>query len=480
LLSLPWLAHAADRPNVILILADDLGWADLGCYGNTFNETPNLDRLSRQGMRFTQAYAGPVCSPTRANLQSGRDQARYGITQHIPGHKRPFAKLADPVVPLQLPLEVETFAERLGAAGYATGYFGKWHLGGAGFGPAQQGWQTAEEIKGNTQPSASKGGAPLRTTEVLAKKAVDYINANKSRPFLLQISHAAVHIPLSTTPELLAKYQAKKPMPGYPSNPAYAGLLEELDQSVGRIVEAVERAGLTDKTLLLFLSDNGGLEHEQSGRVVTSNKPLRGEKGTLYEGGIRIPAIARWPGRVPAATECATPIITTDVHPTFLALAGAPMPPAGSLDGVSLAALLANPAAPLARDTLHWHLPHYHHSTPASAIRRGDWKLIEFFEDNSLQLFNLRADPGEQTNLADREPARLKELQAALAQWRKQVGARMPVPPNSARAKEKTPTNETTPHPPRPPRLPLWPIPRARRVEAQHHRHHGRRGRLHD
>jgi uncharacterized sulfatase len=237
-----------------------------------------------------------------------------------------------------------------------------------------------------------------------------------------------VHIPLSTTPELLAKYQAKKPMPGYPSHPAYAGLLEELDQSVGQIMEAVDRAGLAENTLILFLSDNGGLEHEQSGRLVTSNKPLRGEKGTLYEGGIRVPAIARWPGRVPAGTQCTTPIITTDVHPTFLALAGAPMPPEGSLDGLNLAPLLTDPAAPLPRDTLHWHLPHYHHSTPASAIRRGDWKLIEFFEDHSLHLFNLQSDPGEQTNLASSEPARAKELQKALAQWRGRVGAQMPVP----------------------------------------------------
>lgn len=431
-------ALGASKPNLILILADDLGWADLGCYGNKFNETPHLDRLAGQGMRFTQFYAGPVCSPTRANLQSGQDQARFGITQHIPGHRRPFAKLADPVVPLHLPLEVETFAECLGKTGYRTGYFGKWHLGGDGFGPAQQGWQTAEEIKGNTQPPASKSGGTQRTAAMLTDKALAFIAANKDQPFLLQVSHAAVHIPLSTTPELLAKYQAKKPMPGYPSNPAYAGLLEELDQSVGRIVEAVDRAGLADNTLILFLSDNGGLEHEQGGRVVTSNQPLRGEKGSLYEGGIRIPAIARWPGKVPAGVECAVPAITMDLHPTFLELSGATAPKQPR-DGVSLAALLKNPAAPLKRDTLFWHLPHYHHSTPASAIRRGDWKLIEFFEDNSLQLFNLRADPGETTDLAQREPARAKELQAVLAAWRKQVGARMPTPNpnhNPARAAE--------------------------------------------
>lgn len=419
----------AVSPNLILILADDLGWADVGCYGNTFNETPHLDRLARQGLRFTHFYAGPVCSPTRTNLQSGQDQARFGITQHIPGHRRPFAKLTDPEVPRQLPLEVETFAERLAAAGYATGYFGKWHLGGAGFGPTQQGWQTALETQGNTQPPAVTGSRETRrSAEFLTEKAVAFIAANRTRPFLLQVSHHAVHIPLSTTPELLKKYEAKRPMPGYPSNPAYAGLLEELDQSVGRIVEAVDRAGLAENTLVLFLSDNGGLEHEQSGRVVTSNQPLRGEKGTLYEGGIRVPAIARWTGRVPAARESATPLITTDMYPTLLELGGARPPASQRLDGVSLATLLANPGAAPARDALFWHLPHYHHSTPAGAIRRGDWKLIEFFENDTVELYHLGRDAGETNNLAASEPERVRELRTALADWRRSVGARMPRP----------------------------------------------------
>ncbi len=418
----------AARPNLILILADDLGWADVGCYGNTYNETPNIDRLAKEGLRFTQFYAGPVCSPTRCNLQSGQDQARFGITQHIPGHKRPWAKLSDPAVPLQMPLEVETFAERLVKAGYATGYFGKWHLGGAGFGPGDQGWQVAEEIKGNTQPPLEKGGPQQRTTEVLARKAVDFIHAHKDKPFLLQISHAAVHIPLSTTPELRAKYASKASMPGYPSNVEYAGLLEELDQSVGRVLEAVEQVGIARNTLILFLSDNGGLEHEQSGRVVTSNKPLRGEKGTLYEGGIRIPAIARWPGTVPTGTRSDAPLITMDVYPTFVELASAQMPARQPCDGVSFAGLLRDPSSRIDRDTLHWHLPHYHHSTPASAMRKGDWKLIEFFEDNTLELYNLKDDPSEQRNLAVQERARAKAMQSTLVSWRREVAARMPVP----------------------------------------------------
>ena len=417
------------RPNIVLILADDLGWGDLGCYGNTFNETPNIDRLAGQGMKFTQFYAGPVCSPTRANLQSGQDQARFGITQHIPGHRRPFARLIDPAVPSHLPLEAETFAECLKSVGYATGYFGKWHLGGEGFGPAEQGWQTALETKGNTLPPQVTGNnVTRRTAEFLTEKAIQFIKAHKDRPFLLQVSHQAVHIPLSTTPELLAKFQAKPPMRGYPSLPAYAGLLEELDQSVGRIVQAVDQAGLAEKTLVLFLSDNGGLEHEQSGRVVTSNKPLRGEKGTLYEGGIRIPALARWLDQIPKGVVCDTPAITMDVYPTLVELASAKMPLNQPCDGVSLVPLFRDSVASLNRETLYWHLPHYHHSTPASAIRRGDWKLIEFLETGDIELYNLRGDISEENNLAESEPDRANEFRAALAQWRENVGARMPKP----------------------------------------------------
>lgn len=413
----------AQPPNVLLILADDLGWADAGCYGNTYNETPHLDQLAREGLRFTQFYAGPVCSPTRANLQSGRDQARYGITQHIPGHRRPWAKLSDPAVPLQLPLEVETFAERLATAGYRTGYFGKWHLGGTGFGPGDQGWQSAEETKGNVQ---KQGRVERRTTEYLTDKAIAFLEAGRDQPFLLQVSHNAVHIPLSTTPEWLEHFRAKPAMPGYPSRPEYAGLLAELDASVGRLLAALDRLGLSDSTLVFFVSDNGGLEHEQDGTVVTSNRPLRGEKGSLYEGGIRVPAIARWPGHIPAGTVCTTPAITTDLHATFAELAGVAVPE-GALDGVSLRPLFTDPAAALKREALFWHLPHYHHSTPASAVRRGDWKLLEFFEDERLELYQLADDPAETKNLASAEPERARALRQTLHDWRARVGARLPV-----------------------------------------------------
>ncbi len=429
------MSRAAERPNIVLVLADDLGWADVGCYGNTYNETPHIDRLARQGMRFTQFYAGPVCSPTRANLQSGQDQARFGITQHIPGHHRPFARLIDPVVPSQLPLEVETFAERLQIAGYATGYFGKWHLGGSRFGPAQQGWQTVVETNGNVVSSDLAVSAnlevekqPRRTAEYLTDRAIDFIRAHRDQPFVVQVSHHAVHIPLTTTPEFMAKYEAKGPMAGYPSRPEYAGLLEELDQSVGRIVAAIDEEGLAKNTLILFLSDNGGLEHEQSGRVVTSNKPLRGEKGTLYEGGIRIPAIARWPDQIPAKSLCETPSITMDLYPTFLELANVELLADQPRDGVSLARMLRDPRASSDRTTLYWHLPHYHHSTPACAIRQGDWKLIEFFETGTSELYDLSQDLAEQHNLATAKPDRVEAMKTALNDWRKQVAARLPEP----------------------------------------------------
>jgi arylsulfatase A len=420
---------AASPPSLVLILADDLGWADLGGYGNQFNETPRLDQLAREGLRFTQAYAGPVCSPTRAHLQSGRDQARYGITQHIPGHRRPFARLLDPPVPSHLPLDVETFAERLRAAGYATGYFGKWHLGGPDHGPDRQGWDTALEFSGHTIPSRkSEEGSPRRAADFLAEKAEQFIFDHKDRPFVLQVAPYAVHIPLTAKTDLLAKYQAKPSQPPYPSRPDYAAILEELDACVGRIVDAVDRAGIAHNTLIVFVSDNGGLVHPQNGPVVTSNAPLRGEKGSLYEGGIRVPAIARWPGRIGAGGESAIPISTMDLPATFFALAGIAASPEQSLDGTRIDALFTHPDRPLSRDALHWHLPHYHHSTPASAIRRGDWKLIWFYEDDAAELYHLGDDPGEAANLAAREPERVAELREALKEWRLSVNAQMPTP----------------------------------------------------
>lgn len=423
---LPSLTTFASPPNVVIILADDLGYADLGCYGNRFNETPRIDRLAAEGLRWTQFYAGPVCSPTRANLQSGQEQARFGITQHIPGHRRPFARLIDPPVQRQLPLEVTTIAESLAATGYATGYFGKWHLGGPGYGPAEQGWQTTLVCQGNTQPPAVTGDRQRRTAEFLTAEAIRFIESHREQPFLLQVSHFAVHIPLSTTPRLLAKYRSKPAVEGYPSLPEYAGLLEELDQSVGEIVDAIDRLGLGRQTLVWFISDNGGLVHDQAGNVYTSNAPLRGEKGTLFEGGIRVPAITRWTDTIAAGTTSDALATTIDLHPTLRELAESP-PPSVPTDGVSLAGTWADPPQPPADRSLFWHLPHYHHSKPAGAIRRGDWKLIEWFEDDTAELFHIAHDMGETTDLAAQQPALTAELRTSLADWRRQVNAQMPV-----------------------------------------------------
>jgi uncharacterized sulfatase len=331
------------------------------------------------------------------------------------------------MVPLQLPSETVTFAERLRESGYTTGYFGKWHLGGEGFGPGDQGWQVFEETRGNTMQGKAKAPSTLRTAAYLTDRATEFIAANKEKPFLLQVSHHAVHIPLSTTDERLAKYRAKSPAPGYPSNPEYAGLLEELDQSVGEIVDAVERHGLSNQTLIVFLSDNGGLEHEQGGDIVTSNTPLRGEKGTLYEGGIRIPSIWCWPTRIPSGTTCETPSTTIDVFATLSELSNSVDKKTPS-DGISLVPLLQDPKAAFPREALFWHLPHYHHSTPASAIRQGDWKLIEFFEDESIELYNLRSDIGEKVNVASTEATIANKLKSLLHDWRLRVNAKMPVP----------------------------------------------------
>lgn len=429
-LVIPSLILGADRPNLLLILADDLGWADLPCYGNRFHETPALDRFAGEGMRFTQFYSGAVCSPTRSNIQSGRHEARYGITQHIPGHRRPFAKLKDPVVPLQLPLEIETIAERLGAAGYATGYFGKWHLGGEGHGPEDQGWETAFECqKHELAPALTGLDGPVRTASHLADLALAFMEQHRDGPFLVQVSHYAVHIPLTSEPDRVERYERKEKTPPFPSRADYAALVEELDASVGKLLEGLSELGLAENTLVAFVSDNGGLVHDQGGSVYTSNAPLRSEKGTLYEGGIRVPAIFRLPGVIPPGSVCTVPSGTVDLGATFLDLAGVPArEEAGEFDGVSLLPVLRDPRAEWKRETLFWHLPHYHHSTPASAVRKGDWKLIEFFEEGTLELYDLSGDPGETNNLATGNPDKATELHDALADWRTRVGARLPVP----------------------------------------------------
>jgi arylsulfatase A len=305
------------KPNFVFILIDDMGWSDLTCYGSKFHETRNIDRLAKQGMRFTDAYAAcPVCSPTRASILAGQYPARVGITDFIPGHYRPWAKLTVPENRLQLPLESVTIAEVLKEHGYATCYIGKWHLGGKPYLPDKQGFDSviADVRNQNDKQVAS-----------FTDEAIRFIEGHADKPFLLYLSHHTVHIPLEAPQELVEKYQNKlKPGNGV-NNPVYAAMVEHLDHSVGQILGKLGELGLDDRTVVMFFSDNGGLRqrYDGKGEIVTSNAPLRDEKGTLYEGGIRVPLIIRWPGEVKAGATCSTPVSSVDFYPTILELAGA-------------------------------------------------------------------------------------------------------------------------------------------------------------
>lgn len=422
------------QPNIVFILADDLGWADLGCYGNRFHETPNLDRLASQGVRFTDAYAAcPVCSPTRASIMAGQYPARVGITDFIPGHWRPYEKLRVPINRTQyLPLEVVTLAETLKQAGYATGMFGKWHLGGREQSPDKQGFDDVLESNGRhfkfTTNPPREYPEDAYLAEVLTDESERFMEENRERPFFLYLAHFAVHIPLEARKALIEKYENKAKPEGGVNNPVYAAMVEHVDQSVGRVMDKLDALGLSENTLLVFMSDNGGLwqRYDGQGEIVTSNAPLRGEKGTLYEGGIREPLIMRLPGTIEAGTECAAPVTSVDFYPTFVAAARGMLPEGQALDGVDLAPLLRDD--PLDREAIFWHYPHYHHSVPAGAVRAADWKLIEFYDDGHVELYNLAEDIGETNNLADAMPEKARELRERLAAWRNEVDAAMPEP----------------------------------------------------
>ncbi len=410
------------KPNILFILLDDMGWSDLPCYGNRFHETPVTDRLAKDGMRFTDAYAAcPVCSPTRASIMSGQYPARVGVTDFIPGHWRPYEKLRVPTNRTQyLPLEITTIAEALQSAGYATGHVGKWHLGGADHSPQTQGFDFV------------RMGGPNRTDKrvtTFTDSAIEFIEANATKPFFLHLAHHTIHIPLEAPADLVAKYEKKPKPPTGVNNPVYAAMVEHVDTNIGRVLAKLDELNLSDDTVVIFFSDNGGLRqiYTGDGPIVTTNAPLRDEKGTLYEGGIRDPLIVRWPGVVRPGTLCETPVTSVDFYPTLLDISGSARPPRQVLDGQSLIPLLRQKG--LFRDrALYWHYPHYHHSSPAGAIREGDWKLIEFYENGVTQLFNLRDDIGEQADLSAKFPQKALVLHIKLAQWRESVNAAMPQP----------------------------------------------------
>lgn len=437
------LTAAAEPPNVILIFIDDLGWTDIGCYGNEFVDTPHIDQLAADGMKFTDFYAaGAVCSPTRCALQSGQNQARIGITAHIPGHWRPFEKVITPLTTMALPTDIVTVAEALKPSGYRTGYVGKWHLGnGPQFQPDQQGYDLSAVIGGPHLPgryrAQNKRIAQPKPdqyrTDYEADLCIDFIQENREQPFFLMLSPFAVHIPLAAMSEKVEKYRRRaaeqnRSLP----HPIYAAMIEHCDDIVGRIVEAVQQAGITERTMIVFTSDNGGLYkrydyREDADDLVSVQKPLKGEKGSLHEGGVRVPLIVKYPPLVKPGTVCDEPTISYDFYPTFVDLAGGHLPEHQTIDGLSLKPVLADPAARLPRNALHWHYPHYHHDRPASSIREREWKLIEYLDGTGdLELYHLVEDIGEQHNLAGSRPGRVADLKKKLQAWRQDVIARMP------------------------------------------------------
>ncbi len=445
---------AADAPvrwNFILVLVDDLGATDLGCMGSAFYETPHVDRLAADGMRFTAAYSAcTVCSPTRASILTGQYPARLHVTDWIAGHVRPRAKLKVPDWTMHLPLETHTLAEAFREAGYATASIGKWHLGGPESYPEQHGFevnlggtdrgQPPRYVAPYGIPTLAEGPAGEFLTDREAAEACAFIERNRERPFFLYLPHYAVHQPIAGKREVVAKYQRKARADAPQRNATYAALIQSVDDSVGRIREQLSRLRLADRTVIVFTSDNGGLIGDPKAPV-TSNLGLRAGKGSAYEGGVRVPFIFLWPGVTTTGESCPVPVISVDVFPTFLEIAGRPIPPGTEIDGESLVPLLRR-AGGLRREALFWHYPHYHPggATPYGAVRRGDFRLVEFFEDGRLELYDLKHDPLEAQNLAPSRPELAGELKATLVAWRERVGAQMPSP-NPAYEPAPVPSN---------------------------------------
>ena len=448
---------SAAPPNIVLIFADDLGWTDLGSYGSSYYETPNIDRLRSQGLKFTDAYASAAqCSPTRACLLTGRDFGRHGIwaVDRIRG-KEEFRKMVPPPNNTELPLSERTIADALRKAGYVTGMFGKWHLGNDGpYYPGKRGFDTTlvDIIRpgryfGFQTIPPSKVDPQVYLTDFLTDRALKFLDEQAEKPFFLYFPHFAVHAPIQAKADKIAKFDKKKPSKRH-SNATYAAMIESLDESVGRVLAKLDERNLADNTIVLFYSDNGGAGgYEREGVQwisgngkpfqPTDNHPLRGGKGMLYEGGIRVPLIVRWPGVIEAGSETAEPVISTDFFPTFLEIADQSAPDQ-QLDGVSLVSLLRSSGTQrLEPRTLHWHYPSYLQGdaekgtwriTPSGAIRSGRYKLIESFEDGRLQLYNLADDLSEQTDLASAMPGKANQLRAQLADWRERTNATMPTP----------------------------------------------------
>ncbi len=456
-------AQAEAPPNIVIILADDLGWADLGCYGADLHETPRIDAFARESVRFPQAYAMSVCSPTRAMLLTGKHAARLGMTIWIEASlkKGMNRRLIEADSRHNLPHTETTLATRLRGAGYLTALVGKWHLGDGDHYPETHGFDVniggthwgAPQTYWWPYSGTGRFGSEYRyvphlefgrpgeyLTDRLTDEALRIIDHAAGRPFFLYLAHHSVHTPIEAKPADV-KYFEGKLRPGmHHRNAVYAAMVKTLDESVGRVLDHLRERGLAENTIVVFASDNGGFigTDRKAGQSVpvTDNAPLRSGKGSLYEGGVRVPLLVRWPGIAQRGVECPTPVSLVDLFPTLLA--AVPVVLDQPVDGVDLGPLLRNPTAQLEREELFFHYPHYYETTtPVSAVRRGDWKLLEYFEDGRLELFNLATDPGEQTNLAASEPAQAADLRGRLERWRREVGAKLPAANPGFRSKKK-------------------------------------------
>jgi len=459
------LAPLSDPPNIVLIMTDDLGWFDLGCYGSTFYETPNLDRLAGEGVRFTDAYAAaPVCSPTRAAIMTGKYPASVGITQYLGGAA--VGRLTDVPYFAGLPWSEQSIARTLRDGGYATWHVGKWHLGPDASYPERHGFDVNIGGSSNGLPPGGffspygistlpDGPEGEYLTDRLTDESVDLIESAGSEPFFLHLSHYAPHVPIEAPEALVEKYRRKaadldlddidpfeegEPFPHWPQrfqnvrrrqlqfDPEYAAMIESIDTNIGRVLDALERTGKADNTLVLFSSDNGGLATAEGSP--TFNGPLAEGKGWLYEGGIRVPLLVRWPAQIPAGSVVSEPVPSPDVYPTFLEATGLPRPQRQQLEGTSFLPLLLGDQ--LERGPIFWHYPHYSNQggTPAAAVRDGNWKLIHFYEDDRVEFYDLNHDLGENHDLAGsvQHRAKLTRLRRLLKAWQELVDARVPRP----------------------------------------------------
>jgi arylsulfatase A len=435
-------AFANDKPNVIVLLADDLGYSGLQCFGSDLHETPHLDKMAADGMKFTSAYSAcTVCSPTRASVMTGKYPARLHLTDFISGQKRPFSKLNVPDWTMRLEHSETTIAEYLKRNGYSSAHIGKWHLHGrndpAEFGPTGRGFDVSigkPKSRGYFIDQKLVDSGKVKSgyvTDHLTDAAVRVINRWKDKPFFLYFAYNTPHTPIQGKNELVDYYR-KKIKPGMRhNNPTYAAMVHSLDDSVGRVIKAVEQAGIADRTLIWFISDNGGLSQKYNKPTgFIDNHPVRRGKGSAYEGGIRVPMIVHWPGVTKPGSVSDEPVCTIDILPTVLEITDSRPRIAGEypFDGQSLAPIFRDAAQQLNRDALYWHYPHYHAGGdgPYAAIRARRYRLIEFFEDNRLELYDLDNDIGETKNLATEQPKLAHRLHAKLKSWQKSVNAQMP------------------------------------------------------